>query len=193
MYFKDYWRPYNLFGKAVPSIEDVIFGASMIGLTLLVYPLLFKRREWETHHKRHAQFSLLYLLLGACLLLTFVELFKINSVIATGIVCVILIVPLLAARRDLAFPSLFSGLIMAMFAGTLYYILLGLVFKNTPWQQWLLNNTRLGIRIFGYIPLTELIWFFTMGSFLEAFDMYVTEAHFRHFAKNSKPTRVTVR
>jgi hypothetical protein len=34
------------------------------------------------------------------------------------------------------------------------------------WDKcWLLANTKYGITIYGNIPLTEMIWYFTWGSF----------------------------
>jgi hypothetical protein len=180
MYFKDYWRPYTLFGQAKPGIEDILFGSSVIGITLIVYPFLFKKQEWQAHHKRHARLGFIYILTASILLLFLNSSLHINSVIATGIVCVVLLVPLLAARSDLIMPTVITGTAMALIAGLIYFVLLGYIFRDAlNGNVWLLSKTRLGIKVFKYVPLTELIWFFAVGGFLEAFDMYVRDAHFR--------------
>lgn len=179
-YFKDYWRPYTLFGQAKPGIEDVLFGASVIGIALIVYPLIFKKSEWQSHHKQHVKLGIIYIIVASVLLLFFNSTLQINSVIATGLACVILLVPIFISRPDLIRPTIITGLIMATIAGLIYFILLGYVFRSAlQGNVWLLSKTRLGIKVFKYVPLTELIWFFTVGGFLEAFDMYVREAHFR--------------
>lgn len=182
LYFRDYWHPYTLLGQSVPGIEDVIFGASFIGLTLVVYPLIFKKREWHKHHRLHVLFCLSYIIIGIALLISLVYFLKMNSVLASGIVCITLLLPLLIIRRDLAAPALTSGLFMALIAGTIYYVLFRFMFRNFLKKVWLLSNTHLGVRIFNYIPLTELIWFFTVGSFFMAFDMYVRSRYLRRFS-----------
>lgn len=180
LYFNDYWRPYTIFGQAKPGIEDMIFGAAAIGISLAVYAFIFKKSEWQRHHKRHTKVALAYLLVGCVTLFFLNSNLHINSVIATAITCSLLLVPILIARPDLLKPTLVTGLTMALLAGLVYYILLGYIFKNALPGVWLLNNTRLGVKIFRYIPLTELLWFFTVGGFLEAFDMYLRDAHFRN-------------
>lgn len=185
LYFKDYWHPYTVFGQSIPGIEDVIFGSSMIGLSLVIYPLLFKRQEWQAHHKKHLKLSIIYLLIGVVILVTLVK-FGINSIFATAITCVVLSSPLYIIRHDLIKPSLISGVVITIFVGLIYYIAIGYIFRGALTDVWLLSHTALGILVFKYIPLSELIWFFTVGSFLEAFDQYVSGESYRRFRQRSR-------
>ncbi len=181
MYLKDYWRPNTLFGQSRPSLEDAIFGIVFIGITLIIYPLVFKRREWQRHHKKHTLLSILYLSLTVfitILLLTF----GVNSGIATSIVCLLFLFPLFYVRKGIIKPAILTGLMMVLIAIPVYLILFGIFFRSTANSIWIFN-TDFGIHLFKYTPITELMWFFTVGCFIEALDIFAFEIHYRRFAK----------
>jgi len=121
LYFNDYWRPYTIFGQARPGIEDILFGSSVIGITLMVYPFLFGKQEWQSHYRRHMTAGILYILLAAIMLLVLNGVLGVNSVVATGMVCLALLVPIIVRRPDLAVPAFLTGVAMATLAALIYF------------------------------------------------------------------------
>ena len=72
---------------------------------------------------------------------------------------------LLTIRKDLAFVSLISGVIMTFIFIIIYSVLFNFLFPEYWDKYWLLNNTNLGYKLLGNIPATELFWAFSWGSF----------------------------
>jgi hypothetical protein len=180
LYYRDYWKPLTVLGRAVPSIEDVIFGIAVIGMSLLIYPVVFRKSLQPTGKKSSRRKGGLVLVTVAVAIIIVNLLLGINSVIATSIVCAIALVPMLNKRRDLIKPALWTGTMMAGFASVLYFVALGYIFTDSLKDAWLLNGKLLGILIFGSIPLTELIWFFPAAAFLLTYHMTVRALKFEN-------------
>ena len=72
---------------------------------------------------------------------------------------------MLSKRTDLLKEAFFSGLFVLIILFAVYHILFNLIFLDFWDKCWLLANTKYGITIYGNIPLTEMIWYFTWGSF----------------------------
>lgn len=185
LYYQDYWKPQTLLGRAVPSIEDVIFGVAVIGMSLLIYPVLFRKSLQPTGQKSSRRKGGLILVCVTLAIIVLNVMGGINSVIATSIVCVIALVPMLKRRPDLVVPALWAGLLMTLFAAVLYYVALGYFFTDSLKDAWLLNGKLLGILLFGAIPLTELLWFFPAAAFLLAYHMSVRALSFQDITKAS--------
>lgn len=183
IYFRDYWHPDTLVGKGVPSIEDILFGVAIVGLSLVFYPIISRRKEVASKH--HLKVALLLIGVGVVMLAILLAL-GLNSVIATSVVFAILWVTILMIRKSITKPSLATACGMTAFAAAVYFVLLNFFFKEWLNQVWLLNDTNLGVLLPGHIPLTELIWFFTTTGFLDALDMYAYGFRFRKTKRSKK-------
>jgi uncharacterized protein YjeT (DUF2065 family) len=181
LYTRDYWHPPSILRIGAVRIEDVLFGIAICGLTLVVYPFIFKKKLGPIHAgaDRHIRsFGTLGLMTGLTLLLFFV--YHLDSVFATAISTGIAWVLICASgRRDLFLPGLISGGIFALLATFVYGVFLNAFVSRSELNQiWLLHKSGLGITILGKVPLSELIWFFGVSSFLSTFELFVNKREY---------------
>ena len=163
-YFKDYWHPYSILGRKIVSPEDFIFGFTITGISVVVYDIFFKTKDEQYVTNNKKTFGNMFIL-GVASLFLFNIFFGYNSIFVSSITFVILSLFMLSKRADLLKEAFFSGLIVLIIMFVVYHILFNLMFLDFWDKCWLLTNTRYGIEIYGNIPLTEMIWYFTWGSF----------------------------
>lgn len=169
VYFRDYWKPVTILGKGIPSFEDVFFGAAIVGLALVCYPIIANKRERKKKPHIH---KALMLALEGMLTLTLLLLMGVNSIIASAIVFISIWLIIIIADPKILKPSLISAIAIASLAGAVYFVLLSFFYKTLLQDWWLIAHTSLGVVLPGNIPLTEVLWFFTAAGFLESLDVY---------------------
>lgn len=164
-YFKDYWHPYSILGRNVISPEDFIFGFTITGISVVIYDILFKTKDQDfvSNNKKTFGKMILFVILSLFLFNIFLGF---NSIFVSSITFVLLTFYILSKRTDLLKEAFYSGFLMLLIMLVVYHILFNLIFTSFWDNCWLLANTKYGITIFGSIPLTEMIWYFTWGSFL---------------------------
>jgi hypothetical protein len=163
-YFKDYWHPHSILGREIVSPEDFIFGFTITGISVVAFDVFFKTKDQEylTNNKR--TFGNMFIL-GVGSLFLFNIFLGYNSIFVSSITFVLLTFYMLSKRKDLWKEAIFSGFIVLIILFIVYHILFNLIFLDFWDNYWLLANTKYGITIYGSIPLTEMIWYFTWGSF----------------------------
>jgi len=181
LYTRDYWHPPSVLRVGAVRIEDVIFGVAICGLTLVVYPFLFKKKLGPVHagmDRHFRSFGTLGLMIAVTLLLFFVC--HLDSVFATAIATGVAWLLICASgRRDLFLPGLISGDIFALLATFVYGVFLNIFVSRSELNQiWLLHRSGLGITILGKVPLSELVWFFGVSSFLSIFELFVNKREY---------------
>ncbi|HAH54441.1 MAG TPA: hypothetical protein DCM02_03925 [Flavobacterium sp.] len=163
-YFKDYWQPHSIFGIKTISPEDFIFGFSIAGISVVVYDIFFKTTDEAFFINNKKIFGLMILMsIGSFFL--FIDYLGYNSIFVTSITLIIFTIYMLIQRSDLWKEALFSGLIVLIMAFVSYHIIFNFIFLDFWDKYWLLSKTKYGITIYGNIPLTELLWYWTWGSF----------------------------
>ncbi|HVS58575.1 MAG TPA: lycopene cyclase domain-containing protein [Candidatus Saccharimonadales bacterium] len=181
LYYRDYWQPDNLLGRGRVSIEDVIFGASMYALAVVIYPFLTGKRlpkakpalqQTQLLHAGGYIVAVAGLTVGGNLWL------GINSVIATGAACMLVTVATWVKRRDVMVPSLITGVVSIVVVTAGYVLGLDVIAPHLLQSWWLLQGTPLGITFLGNVPLTELLWFFGVSNFFASTYMSVTAQHY---------------
>jgi hypothetical protein len=175
LYFRDYWRPHDLLGTGRVSIEDVIFGASVYGLTAISYPFFLQKHiSTETTCRRPLYRAGLSLSVVTVLILILNLGLGINSVVAF----VLAILPcwgyMLSRRHDLIKPSLIAGAICITGIACGYVIGLDFLAPHVLNSWWLLKGTPLGVTILGNVPVTELCWFWAISTYLPVLYLYST-------------------
>jgi hypothetical protein len=163
-YFKDYWHPYSILGRKIISPEDFIFGFTITGISVVVYDIFFKKKDEDYVKNNKRTFGIMFLI-GVISLFAFNIFLGFNSIFVSSITFIILTIYMLSKRTDLWKEGLFSGLIVLIIMFVVYHILFNIIFLDFWDKCWLLTNTRYGVTIYGNIPLTEMIWYFTWGSF----------------------------
>lgn len=163
-YFKDYWHPYSILGRKIVSPEDFIFGFTITGISVVVYDVFFKAKD-EVYVVNNKKIFGNMFLLGIGSLFLFNIFLGYNSIFVSSITFIILTLYMLSKRVDLLKEAFFSGLFVLIMMLGVYHILFNLIFLDFWDKCWLLAKTKYGITIYGNIPLTEMIWYFTWGSF----------------------------
>ena len=163
-YFKDYWQPPTLMGKSVISIEDFLFGFTIMGIAVSIYEFLFSVKVSPVYRNRKKMFGRMFLIGIICMMLFNIQL-GINSIIVSSIVFVLYTVFMLVKRPDLRVQAIASGLFTLAVVIPIYALLFNVI-NTTYWDSyWMLARTHLGVTVFGNIPVTELLWYFTFGCF----------------------------
>lgn len=191
LYLHDYWRPLTLFGQSRVSIEDSIFGTGIFGLAFVLYPFarqLSFRVPKVASGVQHRRFAIT-LLLGTAMLAVMSRA-GINSVISTAIIFVVLWLSICSRRRDLFLPGLITGGSFVLLASIVYALGFSIISTTPLTRTWLLDGGPLGLTIVGKIPLTELVWFFGVGSFLSIFDLYTSG---KQYQSGERPTSLASR
>lgn len=181
LYFADYWRPPSILSIGNVHVEDVIFGVAIFGLALTIYPFVSSQKlgPVSSGNEKHLR-TLGALGLGALWMIMLMGLLKLNSVFATSITFVILWLLICIRRRDLFWPGLITGVLFMGIALFVYGIFLNIFVTQQEMQAfWLLHGTRLGITIFGKVPVSELVWFFGTGTFLSIFELFVNQRKYQ--------------
>ncbi|MCD4705984.1 hypothetical protein K8R61_02790 [bacterium] len=161
-YFKDYWRPPSLFGEAIISIEDFLFGFFILGISATIYDTIFFKKNIVGKKERKIFFGILFIT-GIIFLLIFNNWLGINSIFVTSFIFIFFSVIIVLIRKDLFKVSIISGLLnLIIIIIPIYVIALNIMFPEFCNHYWLLANTKFGKTIYN-VPMTELLWYFSIG------------------------------
>jgi len=161
-YSKDYWNPPRMFSWGVFSIEDVLFGAAVLGISAVLYEAVSRRKSLPKDKGRPLLFLGLFL---ACALGVFVftDLLGFPSIFVTAFLFLFAAAFMVAHRTDLFLPSIATGGLLLVVITTAYLLLFGIFFPNF-WRDYLfLYDTSLGWMLSHSVPFTELLWHFSLG------------------------------
>ncbi len=169
-YFKDYWLPPTIVGQGVISPEDVLFGFSVFGVAVAALPTI-TRTYFTDQYPKHSWLLAAFILSFFAGFLLFTDLLGINSIVAASLTLLLWTTGIVMVRRDLFWLSFKSGLLLTVFSIIIYIPLLE-VANDYLRQYWLLWDQPIGITILGGAPLTEVIWYFCLGS-SSVFFLYI--------------------
>lgn len=176
-YLKDYWRPASVFpidlGLFVVYPEFFLFGAAFGGITAVIYPALCSVRE---HSRDPSHVRRRLIVAGVAFLVPSMVLFAlgINSIYATSCGALILAGYAVFQRPDLRIASFTNGVLAVGIMFACYSLVWALVsnMEHLLAAVWLLYDTPLDVRVSG-IPLTELVWGFSVGASVGVIRAYV--------------------
>jgi len=166
-YFKDYWHPPTLMGQSIISIEDFLFGFTIMGIAVSIYEFAFSIKKEPLYKNRRRLFGHMFLVGILCLTLFNVVL-GINSIIVSCAVFVTFTIFILFLRHDLVLQAIASGVLTVVVVLPIYALLFNVINPDYWDSYWFLARTKLGVTVLGNIPVTELSWYFTLGSFAGA-------------------------
>lgn len=161
-YFADYWQPPLIFENSVFMIEDLLAGFFITGVTVSVYDMIFTEKNIR-EEKNRKMFFLGLFVLGTILLLIFNNGLGINSIFVSSFAFILLSIAMVAIRKDLLIPSIVSGILTLLIITPIYGIIFNYISPEYWNSYWLLSETKFGLTIFGNIPVTELLWYFSWG------------------------------
>jgi len=168
-YLQDYWNPMSpfyvsVFGQPI-FLEDLLFAFSIGGIGSILHRVFARREFVGVDAQPKLNFIWVLIISGAVGIGAFM--FGLNSIFSSSLGAVIGAVLILVQRRDLFRNSMYSGLLLTALVFVLYLIT---YYSFVNWEEimanwWQLYGTKFDIRVFN-VPLTELIWAFSMGLFV---------------------------
>ncbi len=160
MHLVDWWNPQFIHTSFI-HLEDVIFGFSVVGISAVIYDVIFvkKLRKLKKLQIKTAYFLISFIIAVFCLFGLFF-IFSIASFITNIIAALVMFVFITIKRHDLVSSMLITGVILTLISLPAYLIGLAI---DPDWisSQWYLDNLS-GIMFMG-IPIEEFVWFFTVG------------------------------
>jgi hypothetical protein len=177
-YYRDYWRPPTTLGIAKISPEDFLFGFAIAGVSVIAYPVIFGKRLTTSPGLRRGRLYLLFFLCAVAGMIVFNLVLGINSIVVSSVIFLLSAAAICCLRWDLIKPALYSSILITI-ALLLIYVLLFDVISPHFWDQyWLLRHTRLNLMVFGHVPLTELVWYFSWSSLGSIIVPFVRDLRF---------------
>lgn len=161
-YFRDYWRPPSLFGTAVPSIEDFLFGSSATIVAFVLY--LFVTKQKLPVRQRSTKTLIVPAIAGFIALIILTNVLGVNSIVSTSLIALTVGVYILIRKPDLIKKSLISAAGMIALASATYAVLFLILSPEYLEKYFLLTNHPLNPTLFGFMPLAELMWYGTVGA-----------------------------
>ena len=178
IYFRDYWRPQTIVGNSRLSPEDALFGAAIFGLAAVLYS--FVSRKALTGNPGRSPMRSLMSVMPLGVLFAVLWAVGINSVFATIIAFAVGWIVLAVKMPHVRRPSMVTGGGFVVLALFIYGVGLNLLVPHEAFKAgWLLYGTPLGATVFGSIPVSELLWFFTAGLFLQAHFLYAHQKQYQ--------------
>lgn len=160
-FLNDYWKPPTILGIGKVSIEDIILGASIIGMSSTCCETILKKKLVKKFNTKLI-LSLSYYLAGLFIFFYFNKEFDINSIFTCSFGFLFFTIFVLLSRKDLIVPSILSSLFITIYTIIVYLALS--IYSPLFWQKyWLLYNSPLKMMIFGRIPWTEILWYLSLG------------------------------
>lgn len=169
-FFKDYWNPPLIFRFGeFGGIEDFLFGFAFGGIGTSIYDFVLHKRFRK---KRHPHYWIIPVLGISELasLFVFFDFMKINSIYASAVGLLIPMFIIIIIRKDLIIETIISAIITAFLLVFLESLFLSFAPDYLRSYYFLYGKVPL---IFGYAPITELIWGLSFGSIIgPIYDFY---------------------
>ena len=177
----DYWRPdfilaINL-GNWTFGLEDFLFAFAIGGICTGIFDLLM-RKIWQAQGIRFdlkGFVTLLSIILFSLMLMgALTRLFRLNSLHALIISCILTAGFIFSRRPVFIWPGLITALLMMFFMWLFYW---GFFLRLYPdvIGRWWLSNALSGITI-AKVPIEELIWAASTGLFIGPAVRYSLQA-----------------
>jgi hypothetical protein len=160
MHLVDWWNP-QFFHDSLIHIEDIIFGFSVVGISGIIYDVIFVKKLRKLKKLRvKTSYFLTSFIIAVFSLFGLFFIFGIASFITNIIAALIMFVFITIKRHDLVSSMLITGVILTLISIPAYLIGLA-IDPNWITSQWYLDNLS-GVMFIG-IPVEEFAWFFTVG------------------------------
>lgn len=165
---REFWLPHGILpihlGHRTFLLEDMLFGAAIVGIAAVIFEVMFRthQRKFKQSSKKIYEPPHMLLIFIAAFFLALS--FGFNSIYASAFAFLATAVPLIFFRRDLFLNALFSGIAVLLILFGSYFVIFSLAVNIGSLMKgaWLIYGTALGSTVVG-IPITQLIWGFSMG------------------------------
>ncbi len=171
-YLKDYWNPPRTFAWSIFSLEDILFGATVLGVSAVLYEAVSRRKPLTHDHSRLPSFIGLLI---ACVIALFIftNLLGFSSIFVTSFLFLFAACFMVAHRTDLFIPSVSTGGLLLVIIIPIYLLLFELLFRDFWREYWFLYDTPTGWIVSRSLPCTVLIWYFSLGTVGGIFSHFI--------------------
>ncbi|MEE9408591.1 MAG: lycopene cyclase domain-containing protein [Polaribacter sp.] len=172
-HFRDYWIPPSILNTQYAYFEDVIMGAMIISVVATIYETVFNLKliPYKRDNKIRYTFYTMFVL-SFVLVYVFTGLLEINSIFVYSSIFILYGIIMLSIRPNLLKASLISSL-LSLGIQLIIYIPLFTFFAPTFWKKYyLLANTKYDVTFLN-IPITEMLYFITIGFTVGIFYEFV--------------------
>lgn len=173
-FFQDYWRIPSTFGVATPSIDDFICGFAFVALGGVLYPFIFKL-PFLSSKGRWKKYVLPVLAISLFSMWLFVSVLKVNSIILASALPLALTAIILVKRPDLWRRAVFGATCLGLLSIAVYGVLFGIISPDYIESYFLLAYHPWNPNPLGFIPLSELMWFISMGAVGAVFYEFIVQ------------------
>lgn len=173
-YLVDYWRPPTILGPARQSVEDVLFGASSTVIAVTAAAFFLKEKLKPVTKSSLKKITLLAIVIfGLMLILTALG---VNSIIASSGLIFLAGVYTIIRVPKLLRGALLSGTVLVILTFVTYSILFGIISPHYIEDYFLLTGEPWNPTLFSFLPVAEVIWYFSAGFSLSALYHLVTDS-----------------
>lgn len=159
---KDWWKPPTLTGTSI-GIEDFLAGFAIAGVSAVIYQVIFFKQVTLTKKPDYKNVKLFLIILAFTIILS--NYLWLTKKVNSSILWLTILIPVITMyfmRRDLIWPSFFTGIFITIGIIPIYLFMYYL--EPTLFTEWWLNENLIGIT-FLRIPIEDIVWFFTAGLF----------------------------
>ena len=161
-YFQDYWHPPTLFGSAIPSIEDFLFGSSATIVAFVFY--VFVTKQKLPVRRRSTKTLIIPAAIGFIALILLTNVLGVNSIISTSLIAATVGTYILIRQPKLIKKSLISAAGLVGIATATYAVLFLILSPEYLDTYFLLSGHPANPTLFGFMPLAELMWYGAVGA-----------------------------
>lgn len=156
-YTRDYWHPIGVFGNQT-YLEDFIFGFAITSLSAMIYSFVVRKKQASAYPNKRRSFMVMFAI-GVAGMLVFHVWLGGNSTIVSSLIFIAIAVYIIMKRKDLARSVFISTTLVTLYL-FLVYVVLFYILEPSWWSKhWLLDGTIYDIKLWGSIPLTEMLWY----------------------------------
>lgn len=158
-YVPYWWHPQTITGTKV-GVEDILLAFSNGGIAAVLYEEVFKKRLYKKEPKNHTIGMIVIIVMSNLLFGMLFWGFQLTSFIACTISLISSGLVLIFLRRDLFYDALLTGLMCAIGALPIFWIII-FVSPHFIDTTWAFKNLS-GIRFTG-APTEDIIFYFSVG------------------------------
>lgn len=164
-YLQDYWRPLTLL--PLPTPEDFCYGFGLTMLTVCVAPIVLRERYVEREVIGVGWRLTVGLMIAFCLVMETMMVSRPRLPSIWTAVALFVLAGFLGCimHPELVVPALLVAVVMGGVATVGYTVGLDIVVDGKVFlrQVLLLQNTHWDVRVFGNVPLDEIVWNMARG------------------------------
>ncbi|MDX8053006.1 hypothetical protein SK571_26820 [Lentzea sp. BCCO 10_0798] len=164
LYVRDYWAPPTVLGTSV-SLEDFLFGFGVTAFPFLAYPVVARKRFARSAHRNRLGVYMLFALVAAVGLFGGTLLLGMNSLLVSLVLLTTFTLCICVMRPDLVYGSLFAIGFVTTCLVVVYALMFNIVSPGWWDAHWLLAGSKWDHRLFGDVPLLEVLCYVTWSGF----------------------------